>query len=98
MNNPKENSVSSVSSVVNKPVRLTARVEWEDTRFVARVDGINVAGEGESPEAAKAELVQAMLSWISNRDCADGMADALSEAGFPEIDDDTELELEFDES
>ena len=43
------------------------------------------------------DLVQAMLSWISNRDCTDSMAGALSEAGFPDIGDDTELELEFAE-
>ena len=36
-----------------------------------------------------------MLSWISNQDCAESMAGVLAEAGFPQIDDDTELELEF---
>ena len=76
---------------------LTARVEMENARFIARVDGIDVVGEGESPEGAREDLVQAMLSWISNRDCTDSMAGALSEAGFPEIGDDTELELEFAE-
>ena len=84
---------------------LTARIEQEDTgslkaRFVARIEGPEsvwgqVRGEGDSPGAAQEELVQAMLSWISNRDCSDTMAGALAEAGFPEIDDDTELELEF---
>ena len=74
---------------------LTARVEQEEARFVARVEGINVRGEGESPGLAQEELIQAMLSWISSQDCAESMAGALAEAGFPEIDDDTELELEF---
>ncbi len=74
---------------------LTARVEQEDAKFVARVDGINVRGEAESADLAREELIQAMLSWISNRDCSESMAGALSEAGFPEIDDETELELEF---
>ncbi len=76
---------------------LTARVEWENARFVARVEGIDVVGEGDSPEVAREDLVQAMLSWISSRDCNDSMADALTEAGFTGIDDDTELELEFAE-
>ena len=74
---------------------LTARVEQEDAKFVARVDGINVRGEAESADLAREELIQAMLSWISNRDCSESMAGALSEAGFPDIDDETELELEF---
>lgn len=74
---------------------LTARVEQEDARFVARIEGIGVQGEGASPDGARNELVQAMLNWISVRDCTDSMALALAEAGFPEVDDETELELEF---
>ena len=74
---------------------LTARVEQEDAKYVALIEGIDVRGEGESPDSAREELIQAMLSWISNQDCAESMAGVLSEAGFPQIDDDTELELEF---
>ena len=84
---------------------LTARVEQDDTGslkawYVARIDGPEsiwgqVRGEGDSPGAAQEELIQAMLSWISSHDSSDSMAGALAEAGFPEIDDDTELELEF---
>ncbi len=74
---------------------MTARVEQEDSRYVARIEGIDVQGEGESPDTAREELVQAMLSWISNQDCAESMAVALTAAGFPEITDETELELEF---
>ena len=74
---------------------LTARVEQENARFVARIDGIDIRGEGESPDLAREELIQAMLSWISSRDCSESMAGELAEAGFPEIDDDTELQLEF---
>ncbi len=78
-------------------LKLTAMVEREDARFVARIEGIEVRGEGESPDLAREELVQAMLHWISVRDCTDSMSLALAEAGFPEIDDETELELEFAE-
>ena len=74
---------------------LTARVEREDAGFVACIAEIDVRGQGESPDSAKEELIQAMLSWISGHDCAESMAAALSAAGFPEIDDDTELQLEF---
>ncbi len=84
---------------------LTARVELEDARFVARIEGIPPSvgmpwGEGESPDSAREELIQAMLSWISSQDCAESMAGALSKAGFPQIDQNsdgrpTELELEF---
>lgn len=74
---------------------LTARVEQEDVKYVARIEGIDVRGEGESPDSAREELIQAMLSWISSQDCAESMSGSLAEAGFPEIDDETELELEF---
>ena len=74
---------------------LTARVEHENARFVAWVDGLDVQAEGESADVAREELVQAMLIWISARDCTDSMAMALSEAGYPEVDEETELHLEF---
>ena len=74
---------------------LKARVEQEDATFVARVEGIDVQGEGDSPDTAREELIQAMLNWISLRDCTDTMRVALAEAGFPDIDDETELLLEF---
>ena len=64
-------------------------------RFVAWVDGLDVQAEGESADIAREELVQAMLIWISARDCTDSMAMALSEAGFPDVDEETELQLEF---
>lgn len=80
---------------------LTARVENqadapETARFVARVDAINLQAEGPSPESAQDELVQVMLSWISSHDCAETMPGALAAAGFPEIDDHTELQLQFE--
>ena len=74
---------------------LTARVGQEESLYVARIEGIDVQGTGPSLAAAQNELIQSMLSWISNRDCTDSMAGTLMEAGFPQIDDDTELELEF---
>ena len=83
---------------VEQPLVLTARVEQEDARYVARVDGIDVQGEGDSPDVAREELIQAMLIWISLRDCTDSMSMALAEAGFPDIDDETELHLKFADS
>lgn len=77
---------------------LTARVDNENGMFVASVDGLDVQGEGESADVAREELIQAMISWISARDCSDSMAVALAEAGFPEIDEETELHLEFENS
>ena len=83
---------------------LTARVEQaappsvEGRRYVARIESVSgplLEAWGESPEAAQEELIQAMLGWISSHDCAESMAGTLAAAGFPGIDDDTELQLEF---
>lgn len=74
---------------------LTARVEREDGKYVARIQGLDVRGEGESPDSAREELIQAMLSWISSQDCTESMSGSLAAAGFPDVDDETELELEF---
>ena len=75
--------------------RVCRVVALTSGRFVAWVDGLNVQVEGESADVARDELVQAMLVWISARDCSDSMAIALLEAGFPEVDEETELQLEF---
>ena len=74
---------------------MRALVDQQDTKYVARIEGIDLKGEGASADSAREELVQAMLSWISSQDCAESMAVALTAAGYPEIDDDTELQLEF---
>jgi len=47
---------------------LTAQVEQEDAKYVARIEGIDVRGEGDSPDLAREALIQAMLSWISSQD------------------------------
>ena len=76
-------------------VVLTARVERENGRYVASVDGLDVHAEGDSADVAREELVQSMIRWISTMDCSENMVDALADAGFPEVDDETELHLEF---
>ena len=74
---------------------LTARVTWDEDRFVARVDSLPLEGEGESVEAAQDELIQVMRAWIEANDGTDTLAPALADAGFPGVEEDTELQLEF---
>ena len=75
---------------------MTARVDDDNGRFVACVEGLDVQAEGDSADVAREELIQAMINWISAMDCADSMSTALVEAGFPEIDEETELHLDFE--
>ena len=74
---------------------LTARVLWDDGRFVARIDSLPLEGAGESVREAQDELIQVMRAWIEANDVPDTLAPALADAGFPGLDEDTELQLEF---
>ena len=77
---------------------LTARVEQDSAKFVARVDSLQLVGEGDSLEAAQEDLVQVMRAWIETQDGTESLEDALAAAGFPGVDEDTELQLEFEGS
>lgn len=77
---------------------LTARVDRDSARFVARVNSLGLEGTGESLGAAQEELVQVMRAWIEIHDGSERLEDALAAAGFPGVDEDTELQLEFEES
>ncbi|HCL25966.1 MAG TPA: hypothetical protein DHW65_06445 [Dehalococcoidia bacterium] len=79
-------------------VVLTARVEQEESRFVARIEDLELEGEGESLEAAQDELIQVMRAWIETLDGTDTLGDVLADAGYPGVDEETGLQLEFVES
>ena len=76
---------------------MTARIEEESARFVARVDGLFIEGEGDTAEAAQEDLVQIMRAWIETQDGTESLSGTLADAGFPGVDEDTELQLEFAE-
>ena len=75
---------------------MTARVEHDSARFVARVDSLGIEGEGDSLEAAQDDLVQVMRAWIETLDGTESLEETLASAGFPGVDEDTELQLEFE--
>ena len=74
---------------------LTARVSRDDGRYVAKVDQLPLEAEGASVEEAQDGLVQTMRAWIETNDGADNLEQVLAEAGFPGVEEDTELQLEF---
>ena len=77
---------------------LTARVEQGTARFLARVDILNLTGEGDSSEEAQEDLVQVMRAWIESQDGTESLEETLAAAGFPGVNEDTELQLEFEGS
>ena len=77
------------------PLVLTSQVVREDSRYVARVEQLALEGSGESVQEAQDELIKAMRSWIEVHDGRDDLEQALAQAGFPGVGEDTELHLEF---
>jgi hypothetical protein len=76
-------------------VMLTARVTWDSEKFVAKVDQLPLECNGESVEEAQDHLIQMMRSWIEENDGTDTLEELLADAGFPDVAEDTELQLEF---
>ena len=79
-------------------VLLTAQINTEDERYVVRLDDLGLVGEGETLEAAQEELIQIVRAWIESHDGTDTLNSVLVDAGYPGVDDETELQLEFAEA
>lgn len=78
-----------------EPTVLTAKVAWEDGRYLATIEALGLVGEGETLEAAQNDLINLMRNWIEVQDARSLLEQALAEAGFPGVEEDTELQLEF---
>lgn len=74
---------------------MTARVSCDDGKYVAKVDQLPLEAEGASVEEAQDGLVQTLRNWIQTNDGADTLEQALAEAGFPGVGEESELQLEF---
>ena len=76
-------------------VLLTARVVWEEGRYVASVDALALEAVGDSVSQAQDELVIALRGWIEAQDTLGNLEESLARAGYVGVDEDTELQLEF---
>ena len=74
---------------------LTARVAQSDGGYVARLEQLPLEGSGESVRKAQDELIQVMRAWIETHDGQDDLCQILAQAGFPGVEEGTELQLEF---
>ena len=79
-------------------VLLTAQINTEDDRYVVRLDDLGLVSEGETLEAAQEELIQIVRAWIESHDGTDTLSSVLADAGYPGVDEETELQLEFAEA
>lgn len=76
-------------------VLLTAKVDLLEDKYVARIDDLGLVGEGETLEAAQDDLIQVMRAWIESHDGTDTLSKVLEDAGYPGVEEETELQLEF---
>ena len=74
---------------------LTARVQWDDGRYVARLDALELEAAGPTAAQAQDGLINLMRSWIEIQDGKSALEEILAQAGFPGVEEDTELQLEF---
>lgn len=74
---------------------LTARVQWDDGRYVARLDALELEAAGPTAAQAQDGLINLMRSWIEIQDGKSALEETLAQAGFPGVQEDTELQLEF---
>ena len=76
-------------------VLLTARVAPENGGFIAKLEQLSLEGSGDSVQAAQDELILVLRSWIETQDGQDSLEQSLAEAGFPGVEKETEVQLEF---
>ena len=79
-------------------VVIAAKIEMIEDKFVAKIDELELEGEGATLEAAQDELIQVMRAWIESHDGTDTLSDVLADAGYPDVDEETEVQLEFGEA
>ncbi len=79
-------------------VLLTAKVDLLEDKYVARIDDLGLVGEGETLEASQDDLIQVMRAWIESQDGTDTLSKVLEDAGYPGVEEETELQLEFVEA
>ena len=71
---------------------LTATVESTGDGYLALLGSLKLQGEGET---ARIDQVVLVRSWIELRQADESLGQALTDAGFPGLEDDTEICLEF---
>ena len=80
-----------------EPTVLIARVTWQDGRYLASLEVLGLEGEGETVEAAQHQLINVVRNWIEIQDGKSSLEEVLAQAGFPGVEEDTELQLEFED-
>ena len=87
----------STQNTKSKKVTLTARMHISAEDAVASLETLSLEGAGTTASEAQDDLVQKLSVWIQENDGRGELEQALLEAGFEGVDEDTEVHLEFAE-
>ena len=79
-------------------VVISAKIEMIEDKYVAKIDELELEGDGATLEAAQDEWIQVMSAWIESHDGTATLSDVLADAGYPDVDEETEVQLEFGEA
>jgi ABC-type thiamine transport system substrate-binding protein len=78
-----------------KSVSISGDMLYHDGIFEAVVEVLEISGSGESAEKAQDELIERFINWIQEREGQGDLEERLARAGYPGVDESTELVLEF---
>lgn len=76
---------------------LAARMVKNEDHYLATIDALEMTGSGATPEEAQDDLVLKLMAWVQTFDGQGALETKLLEAGYPRANEDTELELQFEE-
>lgn len=91
----------STPNIEQNTVVLTARIRINGEALLpnyrATLESLALEGEGATLSEAQDDLVQKLSAWIQENDGRGELEQALSEAGYNGVGEDTEVQLEFAE-
>lgn len=85
----------STQNTKPKKVTLKARMNMLEDEAVASLEPLSLEGTGTTAAEAQDDLVLKLSAWIQENDGRGELEQALLDAGFENVDEDTEVHLEF---
>ena len=74
---------------------LTARVVEGEGGYLATIENLEVTGTGATAKDAQDDLVVKFMSWVQASEGQANLEKTLLEAGYADVEEGTELELQF---
>ena len=76
-------------------ISISGNIAHRDGIFEAVIEVLELSGSGPSLEEAQDDLIDRFINWIQEREGQGDLEERLARAGYPGVDESTELVLEF---